>query len=181
MTPQTRFALYIIRQVFNSAPMKTKRAVERRDDVLCFTSDELESDLEVTGPLKAKLYISSDVSDTDFVVRLVDVLPSGYAMRVNDNICKTRFRNSLKKAEAMEPGKVYELDVDLWATSQVFKKGHRIRVEICSSAFPKFARNLNTGEKTWIWDGYKNCESGDLSQLNVSFIYPTAGYPEIKG
>jgi len=122
------------------------RDIEKRDDVLCYTSDILKKDLEVTGPLTVKLYASSDAKDTDFFARLVDVLPDGYAMRVNDGIVRTRFRNSYRKPELIEPGKVYEYTIDLWATSLVFKKGHRIRVEITSSAFPKFARNLNTGD-----------------------------------
>ena len=124
-----------------------QRFVEDRKDVLCFTSDVLEEDLEITGPLKVKLYASSDAKDTDFVARLVDVLPDGYAMRVNDGIIRARFRNSYREPELMVPGEVYEFTIDLWATSQVFKKGHRIRIEVLSSAFPKFDRNLNTGDK----------------------------------
>jgi len=126
---------------------ENQRSVEDRKDVLCFTSDVLEEDLEITGPLKVKLYASSDAKDTDFVARLVDVLPDGYAMRVNDGIIRARFRNSYREPELMVPGEVYEFTIDLWATSQVFKKGHRIRVEVLSSAFPKFDRNLNTGDK----------------------------------
>jgi len=161
-----------VRFIFNPASFQLgsnedQRPVERRDDVLCYTSDVLREDLEVTGPLKAKLYISSDVTDTDFFVRLVDVLPNGYAMRVNDNICKTRFRNSYRKAEPMAPGNVYELNIDLWATSLVFKKGHRIRVDVCSSAFPKFSRNRNTGEKP----GY-----GTEIKIANQTIYHTAKY-----
>ncbi|MBN1222024.1 MAG: CocE/NonD family hydrolase, partial [Candidatus Aminicenantes bacterium] len=124
-----------------------QRSIEEREDVLCYTSDVLPEDLEITGPLRVKLYISSDVTDTDFFARLVDVHPDGYAMRVADNITKTRFRNTFRKAEPIVPGKVYELDVDLWATSLVFKKGHRIRVEVTSSAFPLFNVNRNTGER----------------------------------
>jgi putative CocE/NonD family hydrolase len=141
-----------VRFIFNPASFQLgtnedQRPIERRDDVLVYTSDVLQEDLEVTGPLTARIYISSDVTDTDFFVRLVDVHPNGYAMRVNDNICKTRFRNSYRKPEAMVPGTVYELEIDLWATSLVFKKGHRIRVDVASSAFPKFSRNRNTGER----------------------------------
>ncbi len=132
---------------FQLGANEDQRPVERRDDVLCFTSEVLKDDLEVTGPLKLKLCISSSVTDTDFFARLVDVQPNGYAMRINDNICQTRFRNSYRVAEPIEPGKAYELEIDLWATSRVFQKGHRIRVDVTSSAFPKFARNLNTGEK----------------------------------
>ncbi len=121
------------------------RAIERRDDVLVYTSDFLEEDLEVTGPVVVKLYASSSAKDTDFTAKLLDVFPSGYAMRLCDGIVRARFRESLENPSLIEPGRVYEYTIDCWSTSNLFRKGHRIRVEISSSAFPKFDRNSNTG------------------------------------
>ncbi|MFC2164587.1 CocE/NonD family hydrolase [Acidobacteriota bacterium] len=145
-----------------------QRPIEEREDVLCYTSDVLAEDVEVTGPLTVKLYISSDVTDTDFFARLVDVHPDEYAMRVADNITKTRFRNTFRKAEPIVPGKVYELEIDLWCTSLVFKKGHRIRVEVTSSAFPLFNVNRNTGDQF----GF-----GTEMKIANQTVYHTSEYP----
>jgi len=144
------------------------RPIEERDDVLCYTSDILKEDVEVTGPLTVKLYASSDAKDTDFFARLVDVLPTGYAMRVNDGIVRARFRESYRNPSLIVPGKVYEYTIDLWATSLVFKKGHRIRVEITSSAFPKFARNRNMGDIPGFSDETKKAKQ---------IIYHNAEFP----
>lgn len=121
-------------------------AIEQRGDVLCYTSDALEADLEVTGPIKLVLFASSSAIDTDFTAKLVDVHPSGFCQRLTDSIVRARYRNGPERAEFLEPGEVYEFTIDLWNTSQVFEAGHRIRLEVSSSAFPKFDRNLNTGE-----------------------------------
>ena len=121
-------------------------AVEQRGDVLCFTTEPLDDDLEITGPVKLVLYASSDAVDTDFAAKLVDVHPNGFCQRLCDSIIRARYRNGVAKAEFMEPGTVYEFEIDMWNTSQVFKAGHRIRLEVTSSAFPKYDRNLNTGE-----------------------------------
>ena len=121
------------------------QAIERRDDILVFTSPELTEDLEVTGPISATVYAASDRTDTDFTVKLLDVYPDGRAIRLTDGIIRARYRNSLEKPEYLLPNKPEKFTIDCWATSNVFKKGHRIRVEISSSAFPKFDRNLNTG------------------------------------
>jgi putative CocE/NonD family hydrolase len=119
--------------------------VEQRDDVLCYTSDVLQGDLEVTGPVKVKLYASSDALDTDFTAKLVDVHPSGEAINLCDGIIRGRYRETLEVPVLMEPGEIYEFNIDLWATSNVFSRGHRVRVEISSSNFPRFDRNPNTG------------------------------------
>lgn len=121
-------------------------AIERRDDVLVYTSEVLDEDVEVTGPIKAELYVSTDCLDTDFMVKLLDVHPNGYVQRLTDGMVRCRFRNGMDKPELMVPGEVYKLEVDCWNTAHVFKKGHQIRVEVSSSAFPKYDRNLNTGE-----------------------------------
>jgi putative CocE/NonD family hydrolase len=127
------------------APMDQRR-VEKRPDVLLFTSDELSAPLEVTGRLAATLFVSSDCPDTDFTVKLCDVYPDGRAMLVTDGILRARYHRSFKKESFLEPGQVYELKVDLWSTSLVFNKGHRIRVAVSSSNSPRFEANPNTGK-----------------------------------
>jgi len=111
-----------------------------------FETAPLESDLEVTGPMTVKLWISSTAADTDFTAKLVDVRPDGYAQNLADGILRTRYRASRMRPSFLTPNQVYDLTIDLWATSHVFLRGHRVRLEISSSNFPRFDRNLNTGE-----------------------------------
>jgi putative CocE/NonD family hydrolase len=125
--------------------VKDQREVETRQDVLVYSSEPLEKPLEVTGPLKVVLYASSSAPDTDFTAKLVDVRPDGYAQNIADGILRARYRESLNTAKWLSNGEVYELTIDLWATSHVFLPGHRLRVEVSSSNFPRFDRNLNTG------------------------------------
>lgn len=122
--------------------------VEERDDVLVYTSDVLTSDVEVTGPVKVKLWVSTNVPDTDFVARLCDVHPDGRSYNIADGIIRLRYRDSLSEPTLVKPGQVYAIDIDCWATSNVFKAGHRMRVVITSSSFPRWSRNLNTGESS---------------------------------
>ncbi len=122
-----------------------QRGIEARADVLVYTSDVLEDDMDVTGFVRAKLFVSSDAKDTDFTVKLVDVHPDGTAYNVDDTIFRTRFREGYDKEVFMEEGDVYELNPTAMSTSYEFKAGHRIRVEIASSKFPQYMRNLNTG------------------------------------
>ena len=122
-----------------------RRPVERRNDVLVFTTGPLDSDVEVTGPVFLTLYASSSAPDTDFSGTLVDVHPDGKAIIICEGMLRARFRESIEEPTLLEPGKVYELRVDMWETSNVFKAGHRIRLEVSSSNFPRFDRNLNTG------------------------------------
>ena len=124
------------------------RPIERRDDVLVYTSDALEKPLETTGFIKLVLFASSDAVDTDFIARLCDVHPDGRSINLCDGILRTRFREGLDKEVMMTPGTVHDLEMDLCVTSNVFLPGHRIRLEITSSCFPRFSRNLNTGEPT---------------------------------
>jgi len=126
---------------------RDQRAIQNRSDVLVYTSEPQPVDLEVTGRLLVKLYAASSAKDTDFTAKLVDVHPNGYAQILKDGVIRTRYRNSFKKQELLTPDKVYEYTIDLWSTSHVFQKGHRIQVEISSSNFPKFDRNPNTGAK----------------------------------
>ena len=121
------------------------RPVERRDDVLVYTSEAVRDDLEVCGPIKVVLYASSSASDTDFTAKLIDVWPDGFAQRLSDGIVRARFRNGMDRPELIESGKVYAYNINAWNTCEVFKRGHRVRLEISSSAFPKYDRNLNTG------------------------------------
>jgi putative CocE/NonD family hydrolase len=122
-----------------------QRPVERRRDVLSYTTAPLATDLEVTGPIKVVLYASSSAVDTDFTAKLVDVFPSGEARILTDGILRTRYRDSLEKPKPMKPWDIYRLTIDAGVTSNVFRAGHRIRVEVSSSNFPKFDRNPNTG------------------------------------
>lgn len=125
-----------------------QHATESRQDVLVYTSGELKEDLEVTGPVTVHLWAISSAPDTDFVARLVDVHPDGYAQNLTDGIIRARYRNfqrGEKLPSLIEPGKAYEYEIDLWATSNVFKAGHRVRLDVTSSNFPRWDRNPNTG------------------------------------
>ncbi|MHC5075912.1 MAG: CocE/NonD family hydrolase [Planctomycetota bacterium] len=126
-----------------------QREIEKRDDVLVYTSDVLEENLEVTGPVKVVLYASSDAKDTDWTGKLLDVYPDGTAYNLCDGIIRARFRDSIlgDKLSLIEPGKIYRYEIDLWVTSNVFVAGHKIRVEISSSNFPIYDRNPNTGHE----------------------------------
>jgi len=123
-----------------------------RNDVLVFQTEPLEADLEVTGELSVVLWVSSSAPDTDFTAKLIDVyppspdFPGGFDLNINDGIRRARFRDSLAEEKLMEPGKIYRLTIHLYPTSNVFKKGHRIRVDVSSSNFPRFDVNPNTGE-----------------------------------
>ena len=122
---------------------KDHRPVEGR--LLTYTTPPLKQDLTIIGPVKAILYGTSTASDTDWVVRLCDVWPDGRPMSVCDGILRARYRDSLERAELMIPGQAYSFDIDLWSTAQVFQAGHCLRVEVTSSDFPRYDRNLNTG------------------------------------
>ena len=126
--------------------VQDQRQVETRQDVLVYTSAAVSAPLEVTGPLVVKLFASSSAIDTDFTAKLVDVRPDGYAQNLADGILRTRYRTSRMRPVFLTPDQVYELTIDLLATSHVFLPGHRVRLEISSSNFPRFDRNLNTGE-----------------------------------
>ncbi len=131
-------------KVFAWGPMD-QRPVEKRRDVLVYSTEPLSVDTEVTGPIKVVLYASSSAPDTDFTAKLVDVFPDGTARNLTDGLLRARYRDSLEEAKLMEPGKIYRLEIDAGVTSNVFRTGHRIRLEISSSNFPRFDRNPNTG------------------------------------
>jgi putative CocE/NonD family hydrolase len=123
---------------------RDQRAVEGRPDVLVYTTPPFDRDTEVTGPVSLEIFVSSSAVDTDFTTKLVDVWPSGFAQNLCDGILRARYRNSMEKAELMKPGQIYKLIIDLSATSNVFLTGHKLRLQLTSSDFPRFDRNLNT-------------------------------------
>jgi len=123
-----------------------QRTVEGRDDVLVFSTLPFKTDVEVTGPLTVELYAASSAVDTDFTAKLVDVRPDGYAQNLADGILRMRYRESAEAPKFITPGEVYKVKIDLAATSNVFLAGHRLRLDVSSSNFPHFDRNLNTGE-----------------------------------
>ena len=129
----------------NTGP-RDRRPIERRDDVLVYSTAPLTRDLEVTGPVELVVYAASSAPDTDFTATLVDVHPVGAAIHICEGIVRARFRESYERPTLIEPGQVYEYSISLWETSNLFREGHRIRLEVSSSNFPRFDRNLNTGE-----------------------------------
>jgi putative CocE/NonD family hydrolase len=122
-----------------------QRQTDMRQDRLVYTSATLTTGVEVTGPLEVLLYVSSDARDTDFTAQLTDVYPDGRAFNVMSGIARARYREGYDKHVWMEPGKIYPLRINLQATSNYFPPGHRIQVQVSSSNFPRFARNMNTG------------------------------------
>ncbi|MSP12887.1 MAG: CocE/NonD family hydrolase [Chloroflexi bacterium] len=145
-----------------------QRAMEMRSDVLCYTSAPLAQDMEVTGPIKMVLYAASDAPDTDWTAKLVEVSPTGYAKNLCDGIIRARYRESFSDPSLLEPQRVYRYEIDMAVTGNVFRKGHAIRVEISSSNFPRFDRNLNTGR-----DAATETEMHQARQT----IYHTREYP----
>ncbi len=131
--------------VFAPVGPMDQRSVEEREDVLVYTTPELTEDIEATGPISVELYAETTAEDTDFTAKLVDVYPDGRAINLCDGIIRARYRESTREPKLIEPGRIYKYTIDLAVTSNVFKKGHRIRVEISSSNFPRFDRNPNTG------------------------------------
>ena len=125
---------------------RDQRPVEERKDVLSYTTPPFTKETEVTGPISLDLFASTSAQDTDFTGKLVDVWPDGFAQNLTEGILRLRYRDSREKPDPAKPGEIYHLTLDLWATSNVFLPGHRVRLEISSSNFPRFARNLNTGE-----------------------------------
>ncbi|OIQ40546.1 MAG: acylase [Bacteroidetes bacterium MedPE-SWsnd-G1] len=122
-----------------------QQGMEMRNDILVYTTDTLEEGVEVSGFINTTLYVSSDAKDTDFTVKLIDVYPDGTAYNLDETIQRVRYREGYDKEVFMENGEVYEVKLTPMSTSNYFKKGHKIRIEVSSSNFPRFARNLNTG------------------------------------
>jgi uncharacterized protein len=145
-----------------------QRPVEQRNDVLVYTTEIFHKDFEVTGPITAELYVSSSARDTDITAKVVDVWPEGFAQNLTDNIQRLRYRNSPEEPEFLSPGKIYKVVFEIGATSNVFRAGHRLRLEISSSNFPRFDRNLNTEVSP---------ESGNQFKTAENRIYHDADHP----
>ena len=127
-----------------AGPLDQSR-IEQRRDILCYSTPELKEEVEVTGPLELHLFASSSARDTDFTAKLVDVYPDGRSFNAADGIIRARYRQSVFTPELLLPGQIIEYVIDLVGTSQLFKRGHRIRIDVSSSNFPAFDRNMNTG------------------------------------
>jgi uncharacterized protein len=125
---------------------KDQTSIETRHDVLIYSTEPLAQNLDVTGPVTLELYVKSSAVDTDFTAKLVDVHSDGYAQNLAEGILRMRYRESREKPGKMTPGQIYKITVDLVATSNVFLAGHRLRLEVASSNYPRFDRNLNTGD-----------------------------------
>ncbi len=129
---------------FKPGPADQSR-VEKREDVLVYVTPPLSESIELTGPIQMILYASSSAKDTDFTAKLVDISPNGYSRNIQNSIIRARYRDGYQNPSLIQPGKVYEYVIDLWATSNLFLEGHSIAVEISSSNFPQYDRNTNAG------------------------------------
>ena len=145
-----------------------QKAMELRNDILVYSSDVLKEGVEVSGFIETTLYVSSDAKDTDFTIKLIDVYPDGRAYNLDETILRARYREGYDREVFMEPGKVYKVSMTPMSTSNFFEKGHRIRIEVSSSNFPRYDRNLNTG-------GSNYDESVGVTAINM--IHHSNDYP----
>ncbi|MCM3570298.1 CocE/NonD family hydrolase [Neobacillus mesonae] len=151
----------------NTMGPKDQQVLEGREDVLVYTSAPLEEPLEVTGPVKVKLWAKTDAVDTDFTAKLIDVLPDGRAYNLTDGIIRAKYRKGQDIGEQIK-GEILDYDIELWPTSNVFLPGHSIRVEISSSSFPRFDANLNTGKTMIDSEEYTTAEQTIYHDENFS-------------
>jgi putative CocE/NonD family hydrolase len=149
---------------------RDQRVLERRDDVLCYTSAPLEAPLEVIGPIEMVLYAASSARDTDFIVRLSDVYPNGKAIFLAEGMLRARYRDSEagERVALLEPDEVAEYRIRCYPAANVFRRGHRLRLDVTSSSFPRFSRNLNTGE---------DVATGTRMQVARQTVLHSDGYP----
>jgi uncharacterized protein len=154
----------------NAMGPRDQRPVETRDDVLVYSTPVFDRPVEVTGPIELVLFVASSARDTDFTGKLVDVHPDGRAIILTEGILRARYRNSFTEPELLEPDAVYELHLNLWATANVFLPGHRIRLEVSSSNFPRFDRNSNTG-------GEIASEAASAYRPAINRIFHDAAHP----
>jgi len=146
-----------------------QRSVEERKDVLVYTTPAMKEPTEITGPVKMELFASTSAKDTDWTAKLVDIQPDGFAQNIQSGIVRARYRDGAgKPARMIKPGKVYNYTIDLWATSYVILPGHKLRLEVSSSDFPRFDRNLNTGEDP---------STGTKMVAAKQTVYHSARYP----
>ena len=158
------------------------RDIETRDDVLVFSTEPLMEAVQVTGPVTVTLYAATSARDTDFTAKLVDVHPDGKVINLADGILRGRYHDSptFTEFELLTPGTVYQFDIDLWATGNLFLEGHQIRVEISSSNFPKYDRNLKHGQYSPDGHGDPDRQPDDLSQRSVSIAHHAPGNPPLE-
>jgi putative CocE/NonD family hydrolase len=147
---------------------RDQRPVEARSDVLVYSTPAFSQNVEVTGMVSVELYAASSAVDTDFTAKLVDVGPDGFAQNLTEGIIRARYRDSQEKPDFLKPEHLYKFTIDLWSTSNVFLKGHALRLEVSSSNFPRFDRNLNTAEQP---------ESGEKFVTATNIIYHDAHHP----
>ncbi|MBP7050065.1 MAG: CocE/NonD family hydrolase [Phycisphaerae bacterium] len=147
---------------------KDQRSVEERPDVLVFNSPVFDRYIEFTGAIKVKLWVSSTAVDTDFTAKLCDVYPDGRSMVVLDGILRASHRSSMETSELLEPGKIYEIEIDLWSTSLVVGPGHRVRIAVSSSNSPRFEPNPNTGRVPG---------TDDKTEIATNTVYMNANHP----
>lgn len=161
--------------------VKDQRPVEQRDDVLVYTSPPLKDGLEIVGPLQAVLYASTEGKHTDFTAKLVEVRKDGYARIIEEGIKRGPDDVSGSKVEVMEPGKVYRFTIDLGATAISIAKGHRLRVEVSSSNFPKYSRNPNTGEPAEFTAQFKTVTQTVFHSREYPshIVLPVTGIPDV--
>jgi hypothetical protein len=152
---------------------RDQRSVEGRKDVLVFTTPPLDAPLEVTGRVRVRLTAASSARDTDFTAKLCDVYPDGRSMLITDGIITARYRRSLRNGRLLTPGKRETYDIDLWSTSLVFNRGHRVRVAISSSNAPRFEPNPNTGRP---WQPGTNGTTPVVAHQAVTLGGPEASY-----
>ena len=151
-----------------AAGPRDQRPVELRQDVLIYSAAPFAADTEVTGPVSVELYAKSSALDTDFTAKLVDVWPNGFAQNLTEGIVRARYRDSQSEPSLLIPGNIYKFDIDIWSTSNVFLAGHTLRLEISSSNFPRFNRNLNNG---------KSNNGGEQPQKATNIILHDAKHP----
>ena len=144
--------------------------METRQDILVYTTEPFANGVELTGSIETTIYVASDAKDTDFTVKLIDVYPDGKAYNLDETILRARYRDGFDKEVWMDKGKVYKLTLSPMATSNFFAPGHSIRVEISSSNFPRFDRNMNTG-------GDNHSESKGVIAHNQ--VFHSAQYPSL--
>ena len=146
--------LCCLRKMTKAGPMDQSE-IEKRDDVLVYTTDVLSENITIAGPVELELYASTSARDTDFTGKLVDVYPGGKALNITDGIVRARFRKGMGETEFIQPGKVVKYRIEMGHTAMTFRKGHRLRLEVSSSNFPKFDRNHNTGGKIGTETGFE--------------------------
>lgn len=151
-----------------AAALPDRTELLARDDVLTFETGALLNDMDITGPISVEIYASSSATDTDFTAALVDVYPDGYSLLIQEGILRARFRDKDAEPSPIVPGEIYTFTIDLWATSYTVPADHKVRVEISSSNFPRFTRNLNTGEAFGM---------GERIEIAEQTIYHNSQYP----